>query len=79
MRQFNQATKANPMASMNDIPSFIWNIFSGLPITPASKPFAELWMSRGELWLVIFAAVIVVGLVGEYWAEIREPSRPCHE
>jgi hypothetical protein len=54
---------------MTNIPSSIWNILSGLPLIPASKDAAVSWLSRGELGVVIFGAVIVVGLVGEYWAD----------
>jgi len=57
---------------MTDIPSFIWNILSGLPLIPSSKANAEVWLSRGELGLVIFGAVIIIGLVGEYWAERKK-------
>jgi hypothetical protein len=56
---------------MTDIPSSIWNFFSGLPLIPSSKSASEAWLSRGELWLVIFAAIIIVGLGGEYLAERR--------
>jgi hypothetical protein len=66
------------------IPSFIWNILSALFLIPTSKSSAESLLSWGELGLVIFGAVIIFGLIGEYWAdsaaEHRErswvPARP---
>jgi hypothetical protein len=60
---------------MTNIPSFIWNMLSGLPLIPASKEAAESWLSRGELGLVIFGAIIVVGLIGEYWADKNDERR----
>lgn len=60
---------------MIDIPSFIWNNLSGLPLIPPSKSVAESWLSRGELGLVAFGVIIFIGLVGEYWAERRAERR----
>lgn len=60
---------------MTEIPSFIWNFLSGLPLIPSSKMAAESWLSRGELGLVIFGAVIIIGIVGESCADIRSEHR----
>jgi hypothetical protein len=60
---------------MTDIPSFIWNILSGLPLIPTSKSVAESWLSWGELGLVVFAVVIIFGLIGEYRAEVSAEHR----
>jgi hypothetical protein len=69
-----QPTKAIPVANMQNIPSSIWSFFSGLPLIPNSKAVAESWLSRGELWLVIFALIIGAGLLGEDRAERKEKS-----
>lgn len=57
-----------PINSTN-IPIIIWNFLSGLPLIPTSKNVAESWLSRGELGLVVFGAAIIIGLIGEYWAD----------
>jgi hypothetical protein len=67
-----QTIKAMADAIMQNIPSLIWNTLSGLPFSPSSKASAELWLSRGELWLVVFAILIGVGLIGEVRAEKQE-------
>jgi hypothetical protein len=72
--QTGQPTKAVPVTNMQTIPVVIWNFFSGLPLIPSAKAVAESWLSRGELWLVIFAFIIGAGLLGEDRAERKEKS-----
>lgn len=57
---------------MDKIPSIIWNLLSGFPVSPDSKSDAERWLSAGELWLVVFAILVGVGLIGEHKAETAE-------
>jgi hypothetical protein len=68
----NHPTKAIPVPIMQNIPSLIWNLFSGSPLTPDSKTAAEFWLSMGELGLVIFAVVVIIGLIGEERVEKHE-------
>jgi hypothetical protein len=61
-----------PVISMDKIPSTIWNLLWGFPVSPDSKSDAEFWLSAGELWLVVFAIVVGIGLIGEHKAENAE-------
>ena len=65
---------------MQNIPTSIWSILSGLPLIPSSKSAAESWLSLAELSLVFFAFVIGLGLVAEDRAERKEtkwiPANP---
>jgi hypothetical protein len=54
---------------MHNIPSLIWNLLSGSPIAPGTKDSAESALSLGELGLVVFAVVVVIGLIAEWYAE----------
>jgi hypothetical protein len=48
------------------------------PLVPLSKTAAEWSLSISELSLVVFAAVVVIGLVGEHKAKPRaDPWRPA--
>jgi hypothetical protein len=74
-KQQSPKKKMTLPTTITDIPSFIWNILSGLPLIPSSKSVAELWLSRGELGLVVFGAAIIIGIAGEYFAERRAHRR----
>lgn len=59
----------------------------GGPLVPLSKETAEFWLSRSELGLVVFAVIVIVGLIGEYvegrrakkWIPDPHPNRiPWH-
>ena len=45
-----------------------------IPTVPLSKSIAEPLLSGAEFWLVIFALIIVVGLIGEYLIDRRKSS-----